>query len=633
MKVSTYSTAVRLLKEKPGVLFGYVSLFCLLAMYSISLRSYESSSRLLDLIRTTDSRNEVVVVGIDDASLQEIGAWPWDRNIFAQLTKTLDDAGARVVAYDVLFFEPRTGDEALKQVLDNAEHTVLLASRVDSGEYLSSYLLSGSRAESALANVHPDRDGKVRSYPRGFLSSDTCTLSLSQMAFAVYTKKELPCDPEATFRYPKTITEYSLVDVLRGSVTPESFKDKVVFIGSTSLGLEDHFIGMQGSKSPGVYVHASAFTSYLNAVHDVRLPRAAEGFLILIVGLITTGLLFFFKRALTQLGAVIGLELGVVLISVAAFSAGYTIPVTALLGTVLIVAGYTALIRFLEERKQNVFIEQIFSKYVHKDVLQELLHSGKEIALGGERKTLTVLFSDIRGFTTLSESLSPEELTSILNAYLSDMTPHILEEKGTIDKFIGDAIMAFWNAPLPVAHHERHAVKAALKMHDALEMFNTHHTTHLAAGIGIHTGSVVVGNVGGKDRVNYTILGDTVNLTSRLEGLTKKYGVATIVTMAVKDAITDEKIAFRCLDVITVAGKSTPTTLYEARYAHDFSEGLIEEYEKALTYYYQGQWNSAERIFKKLAKGGDKPSEKMLERIPELRKKEKWDGIWRFDEK
>jgi adenylate cyclase len=349
--------------------------------------------------------------------------------------------------------------------------------------------------------------------------------------------------------------------------------------------------------------------------------------------LLSGHLIFRLSSVYAQAGSVIGLLLGIVIASVVFYMNGIILPLPWLLIGVIISAGFVTLIRFVGEQKQKRHIQSLFSKYVHKDVLKELISSGTDIRLGGERKPITVLFSDLRGFTALSESLSPEDLTTRLNGYLSAMTPHILEEKGTIDKFIGDAIMAFWNAPLLVEHHPLHAVQSALRMHGALQVFNEANKTNLAIGIGIHTGQAVVGNVGGKDRVNYTALGDTVNLTSRIEGLTKKYGVGTIVTMAVCDAINDSKIAFRCLDVITVLGKSTPTTLYEVRYVTDFEDGIVEDYEKAFKYYYEKQWNKAEIIWKKLAKKGDLPSEKMLARIPELRKRSNWDGIWRFDEK
>jgi len=618
-----------------GHILLLVGLIFLISAFSFSQRGLSITDTFFDVIRNTEERKEAVIIGIDDKSLQAIGAWPWDRTVFADLEKVLNEAEVKVSVYDVLFFEPRTGDEAFKEALEDSNHPVILGAKQDGKEYLSSYLASTSTiVQSGLVNVSPDSDGKVRTYSIPTPQESGCTIPMSRLAFSLHTKREVTCVAlDTQFRYPKVVTMYSLVDVLRGDIPKESLTDKVVFIGSTSLDLEDHFVGMGGGKVPGVFVHASMFVSLLNNISDSRISFAASLALFLFFALLAAFAIIRLRSPYIQSAAIIALLSAVVVLGAIFFSYGYVLPVPWLIADVVVTAGYITLIKFIEERKKNEQIESLFAKYVHKDVLDELISSGKEIKLGGERKPITVLFSDLRGFTSLSESMSPEDLTAVLNNYLSAMTPHILEEKGTIDKFIGDAIMAFWNAPLAVIDHSHRAVVSALRMHRALAEFNRIHKTTLAIGIGIHTGPAVVGNVGGKDRVNYTILGDTVNLSSRIEGLTKKYGVGTIVTKMVRDAISDPNITFRTLDVITVLGKSTPTTLYEARYAKDFDQEMIDEYEKAFKYYYEKQWNKAENLWKKLAKNGDKPSEKMLERIPELRKKENWDGVWRFDEK
>jgi adenylate cyclase len=630
-----HSEALSFINRYKGHLGLLLAVTVLLFLFSLTGRGISITDKLYDAIRTTGTRKEVAIIGIDDKSLQALGAWPWNRSVFADLEKALTIDKVRLSVYDVLFLEPRQGDDAFAQSIGNGNHQVILGAKRDADAYLSSYLVGTStKTLSALANVSPDSDGKVRSYALPALQDGTCLQPLSTLAFSLYTKRESACNQTpAQFRYPKDIPTYSLIDVIQGNIPENALLDKVVFIGSTSLDLEDHFVGLGGQKIPGVYVHASMLVSKLNAVSDTRIPPYAAFILILISGILSLVCVIRMRSVYLQAGSLIALAGVIVLVGTFSFSYGKIVPIVWMMAEILICAGYITLVKFLEERKKNEQIESLFAKYVHKDVLDELMHSGKEVKLGGERKPITVLFSDLRGFTSLSESMSPEDLTSILNAYLSEMTPHILEEKGTIDKFIGDAIMAFWNAPLPVHDHPHRAVVSALRMHDALLAFNTSRGTSLAIGIGVHTGPAIVGNVGGKDRINYTILGDTVNLSSRIEGLTKKYGVGTIVTKAVRDAIDDPHVAFRTLDVITVLGKSVPTTLYEARFAKDFTEELIADYEKAFKYYYEKQWNKAENLWKKLAQAGDKPSEKMLERIPELRKRDSWDGIWRFDEK
>lgn len=616
----------------------FLAILFFLVSLALSARGEAFTHAFYDPIRTTASRNEVVIVGIDDASLEAFGAWPWSREVFASLSNVLRAAGARVVVYDILFLEPRIGDQLFKEELSKSERTTFFAAKVENGEYLSSYLVdsvSSSYVLPAIANVIPDRDGKVRRYSSPYISNTvTCTYSLAQSAFITYTHTSSEgCSQSDYFRYPEKITTYSLVDVVSGNLPKEALKDKVVFVGSVSLGLDDYFIGMHGGKVPGVYVHASMFTSMLNAVQDRPISKTLGVILISFFSCIGLACIHLLRTVIGQTVSIISICVGGVLLATTLFSLGWIVPFPWMMGSLFYGAGYMTLARFIRERRKNERIENIFSKYVHKDVLKKLMESGSEIKLGGEKKKITVLFSDIRGFTTLSEKVSPEKLTSILNDYFSAMTPHVLEERGTIDKFIGDAIMAFWNAPLPVSHHEVHAVRAAIRMHRALDAFNKEQGTSLAVGIGIHTGFAVVGNIGGKDRVNYTILGDTVNLASRLEGITKRYGVATIVTQEVLDMVHDSDILFRKLDVITVVGKATPTVLYEAREVSYTNHKTIEGYEEALSFYQAGAFDRAEPLFKKLASEGDAPSEKMLLRIPEARGKNEWDGVWRFDHK
>lgn len=634
MKKHISTHAVDFLKKESANGLLFIIVVALVFLMSVSPRGKSVTDRFYDTIRTTDVRSEAVIVGIDDTTLQELGAWPFTRTVFADLTRALNEAGARAVVYDILFLEPRDGDDNFKAELESSEIPVILAAKVEGENYLSSYLAEGiEKVTSAIANVNPDVDGKVRRYATAY-ATPPCVDTLSHAAFSIYTFSEGRCfTDDALFRYPSAIPTYSLVDVIRGDVATSTLAGKVVFVGSATLDLEDHFVGITGSKVPGVYVHTSMFTSLLNDVRDRHVSSLVSALLLLLCSLGGALSVYRSYRVYSQVGLVLACVLLAIVVGVLLYSVGYIIPLPWIIASIVLSAGFIALVRFVTEHKQNEYIQSLFSKYVHKDVLAELMASGSDLKLGGERKVLTILFSDIRGFTTLSESLSPEDLTSILNDYLSAMTPCILEERGTIDKFIGDAIMAFWNAPLEIKDHPHHAVKAALRMQRTLLFFNSIKNTELAIGVGIHMGSAVVGNVGGKDRVNYTVLGDTVNLASRLEGITKKYGVGIIVTKPVVDAISDPEISFRCLDVITVVGKSTPTALYEALYTADIDVGMIKKYETALKYYYEGDWDKAETLFKKLAKEGDKPSAKMLERIPLLRKKKDWDGIYRFDEK
>ncbi len=625
-------------RKETGILFGFTLLVVTVLALSLSPRAADVTHFIYDPLRETAPREEVIIIGIDDKSLQTLGAWPWDRSIFSRLTKVLDMNGVKATVYDVLFLEPRAGDEEFRAEIASAQSPIILASKLDGENYLSSYLAystSTARVVSSLANVEPERDGKVRSYPQTYRMGDACVRGLAESAFFMYVlRQDSDCERiQGMFRYPELVTTYSLVDVVEGIVPPENLKGKVAFIGATAPELEDNFVGLDGTKIPGVYVHASIFTSLLNSVQDVALTAPTLVVTILFFMLLTAYLMYRIRNVARQVIVLLLLVLGAVTIAVITFSYGIQLPIVSYVASILVSAGYVIGTGFMMERKKNAYIQSIFSKYVHKDVLDELISSGGEVKLGGERRDISILFSDIRGFTSMSEILSPEELTSTLNAYLSAMTPEILEEKGTVDKFIGDAIMAFWNAPLPIDNHAERAVRSGLRMLDALSVFNEDHEAALRIGIGIHRGQATVGNVGGKDHVNYTALGDTVNLASRLEGLTKKYGVSMIVTKAVRDAVTDERITFRCLDVVRVLGKTNPTTIYEPRWKQDFEPAFIENYERALQYYYHKEWKEAEEIFSSLEKTGDAPSKVLLERIPVLRKNKKWDGVWEWDEK
>lgn len=619
------------IKEHGSFIFGFLIIFCIVFLILGSVRGKNITNQFFDPLRTTDEREDVIIVGIDDKSLQSIGAWPWDRKVFASLTKKLNDFGARTVVYDVLFLEPRAGDAEFKDIIGFVKTPVILGSKLENDKYLASHLT----LSSALINVEPDSDGKVRRYPTSFLNNGICVYPLARSAFNIAIfNKESNCDTVSAtmFRYLTKVPIYSVVDIISGKIPADKIKGKTVFVGSVSLDLLDHFVGMTGEKVPGVFVHASVLTSLLNKVNDRNTNTSETIFLILAYMLVTGLLMYRLKNIIGQIVSLIILIASAALLSVFLFSLEIQIPTPWILLTIFLTGGYITLYRFIKEQKKNAYIQSIFAKYVHKDVLKELMESSSSINFAGEKREISVLFSDIRGFTTFSEKMTPEELTKLLNAYLSAMTPVILEEKGTIDKFIGDAIMAFWNAPLYVENHTTHAVKAAIGMQQALADFNKNNNTELAMGVGVNYGEVIVGNVGSLERVNYTVLGDAVNLASRVEGLTKKYGVLIIVTEEVKNLVNETDIIFRKLDVITVKGKSKPTILYEVQKKSLIVSEIFKKYENAFTNYQAGRFDEAEIVFTELSSNGDGPSKTMLERIPNL-KNTNWDGIWHFDEK
>lgn len=587
-----------------------------------------------DQITDTTKRNEVTIVGIDDVSLQNIGAWPWDRDIFAYVLETLMKKGARLVVFDILFLEPRKGDSEMLKTINTYRRPVLFASKLDQGSSLiesiyktSPYVLHG------ITQVYPDDDGKVRTIP--FFQKDSngiCYESLAYQAFSIYTKEfSQKCDTAPKLflfqeTKPKTI---SLNDVLHGNVLDETLKDKVIFIGSDSLDIEDHFISQTGEKIPGVYVHASIFTTLLNN----SFLKPLQGFVYFIV---TT---LFLLTAILTIFRLKNLASQIILLTAGAFllifftllmlSLHYEVSLSKLLFPYSFGCLFAIMFRYATTEKKSLFIKELFGQYVNPKVLANILKDN-DLKLGGEKKYITILFSDIRGFTTMTEKMTPEKLVETLNAYLETMSPIIMKNDGVIDKYIGDAIMAFWNAPIDVSNHEEKSVRASLLMVDALEKMQKE--TPLEIGIGLHAGVAIVGNIGSKTRINYTIIGDAVNACSRLEGLTKKYGLKIIASEQIKNAVTSPDIIWRTIDIVRVKGKTEVMKLYEPMHNTKENKALAKHSDDAFAAYFSGNFMKAKHSYKNIH---DAYSIKMIDRI-ELLKNDKypsWNGVWDWDEK
>ncbi|MFW5857858.1 MAG: adenylate/guanylate cyclase domain-containing protein, partial [Planctomycetota bacterium] len=289
------------------------------------------------------------------------------------------------------------------------------------------------------------------------------------------------------------------------------------------------------------------------------------------------------------------------------------------------------------------FVRDAFSHYLAPDVVETLVSRPDALRLGGERRTLTVLFSDVRGFTTLSEGMAPDALAAFLNEYMTAMTGIVMEQKGTVDKFIGDAIMAFWGAPLPNPAHARDAVSASLTMLRRLdglrEEWRRRGLPDIDIGIGINTGEMTVGNMGSDSRFDYTVIGDNVNLASRLEGLNKPYGTRLLVTEATRAAL-GEGVCCRRIDRVRVKGKAEPVAIYEPLLAAPPDEALRDEvqaFHDAQDAYWAGRFSEARTAFDALhTRYGhhlysvyrDRADSFLLDPPPP-----DWDGVWTFTTK
>jgi adenylate cyclase len=283
------------------------------------------------------------------------------------------------------------------------------------------------------------------------------------------------------------------------------------------------------------------------------------------------------------------------------------------------------------------------------DVIDDLKNNPHKLKLGGEKRTVTILFSDIRGFTTISEKLSPAELTRVINEYLTAMTDIIMDHKGLVDKYIGDAIMAFWGAPVENTNQAEDAGNAVIAMSDKLKELNIEWKTRgipeINIGVGLNKGEVIVGNMGSEKRFNYTIMGDEVNFCSRLEGLTKKYGVECLISESMADGIINSKeidkqdFLIREMDTVIVKGKKEPKKIFEliTNTASENGSGnkkeIIKTFEKGLDLYKQGKWDEALEVFNMLE--NDAPSAIFINRALELRDNPPadWKGVYEHTSK
>lgn len=378
---------------------------------------------------------------------------------------------------------------------------------------------------------------------------------------------------QGSFRY------ISIADVLHDRIAPEQLKNKIVLVGTTAPGLLDMRATPVAEVYPGVEVHANMISGILDQNLKER-PAYMLGAEVLWLLLIGTALSFLLPRlspakAMLLIVSILSITLG---LSIVMWQYGNILmPVAnslvmiALLFAVDMSYGY-----FVESRTKRQ-ITGLFGQYVPGELVEEMSRHPESVSMEGESREMSILFSDVRGFTSISEGLDPKELTLLMNEFLTPLSRVIYKHRGTIDKYMGDCIMAFWGAPLPDASHARNAILAGIEMQATLSALQPHFKERgwpeIHVGVGINTGRVSVGNMGSEVRVAYTVMGDEVNLASRLEGITKQYGVGIIVGEHTRDAVTD--FVYRELDHVRVKGKDKPVAIYEPI-------GLTSEVSKAM---------------------------------------------------
>lgn len=444
------------------------------------------------------------------------------------------------------------------------------------------------------------------------------------------------------------IPQISLVDAYENKIPKDV--PKILVYGGTATGTNDKRPSPFDENFDGVGHHVAIIENILNQDFMKR-PISAP--LIEISLLLISGIIFSY--ALKYLNALkSSLFIIIILLSFFYFDEHYLFGKgnwyyagMFYLQSISIYFGITVFKYFTEEKEKKK-VRSAFQHYLNPAVINQLLEHPERLKLGGDKKFMTVFFSDVRGFTTISESLSPEKLTSVLNEYFTPMTKIILDSNGLLDKYIGDAIMAVWGAPIPIEDHADRALESSLKMLEELEILQKKWQTEglplLDIGIGLNTGDMVVGNMGSDQRFDYTVLGDSVNLGARLEGINKNYGTRIICSEFTKNALkSPQKFLLRELDNIQVKGKNEPVRIYEVMRYKEYDKqktlDLIQLFEEGLSLYREQKWDAAIQKFKsaiELNINGDPPSKEFIERCEYLKQKgleKDWNGVWVFKTK
>jgi len=665
-------------------------------------RFQQQSTDFLFKARGDLTASRTVIVGVDDRSLQELRDYgrffTWPRTLHAQVIEQLTQARARTIALDILFDAPALGDDELVQAM--AAHGNVVqpvagdpATAMPPGPGPQSY---GSviRPTAELASVSPllghanqapDSDGTVRRAPM-FIRVNDVDADVPALPLAAVTRflrrpqvadgpiqdgtfpfagRQVPVDDDTNiiinFRgAPSDSTRKSaftvvpFVDVLNGTYPPGIFDGKLVFIGVTALAFADDYWTPPSirERMDGVEIHANAAETLVQADFLTPAPQSVTTASIFLAALIA-GLALVILPPLAAFGVnalALVVYVGLAFLLFDAVKLNYQlgpIPIPSVLlnlfyppFALLLSSGGVMLYRTVFEQRQQRALRGALSQYLSPDVMQEVAANPESVRLGGEKREMTVMFSDLRGFTSYSETIDPQELVHTLNSYLTEMTDVIFHHRGTVDKYMGDAIMAFWGAPRPQADHARRACDTAVDMMRELEILNNRWHMEgkqkLSIGIGLNTGAMTVGNMGSQRRLDYTVMGDSVNLASRLEGLNKEYGTNIIVSDSTLSEVGDGYVT-RYLDLVIVKGRSTPVAVYElvGRKGEVSGERLqaLSIYEEGGRLYSSRDWLGAAARFQEVLRldPEDAPASLYLERCEALMADpppEEWDGVY-----
>ena len=606
--------------------------------------SFYSPTRTLD---------DIVIVAIDDDSLEELGLLPWPRSNYAQVIDQINQSS--VIGIDIIFdLETNVeNDTALANSIKNAN--VVLGMEYGSFTFIDNELYGGSLLkpnatlgmigndfEAGFVNLYKDSDGLVRSFATE-ISGIEDHIHFSSVIVEEFTgvspefnKKRMLIN---FYAEPGSYNYISFSDIYYNRVDPNYFKGKIALIGVTSPAEHDDYtVPISAQNMPGVEIHANLVQSILTKDYISYQDDISAIAIIFLFGILT-GLLFFKFRIYIAVIFLIFIVIAYVFASIYIFDSGIIMKILYPILSIVTVSFSLVVVYYRTEERGRKWITSVFGKYVSPVVIDSLIKNPKMINLGGEKRNITIFFSDIRGFTSISEKLTPEELVHLLNEYLTEMTSIIIKDEGLVDKYMGDAIMAFWGAPLEQPNHAELACSSSLEMMEKLKelqkKWKDEGIPSFNIGIGLNSGNAIVGNMGSSSRFDYTAMGDNVNLASRTEGLNKIYGTNIIITENTQKVVKD-KFETRKLDAVRVKGKKKPVLIYElisekgkvSKKESDF----IKLYEEGLKLYFDKKWKPAILCFEKALKiKEDASSAEFIRRCQEFFKNppsKDWDGVW-----
>ena len=586
--------------------------------YVLELKGFDALTRAT---APNASQFPVTIVAIDEASFANVGKqWPWPRALYARLIDQLAKSGALVIALDVVLPEPSNqgpaDDAALAQAIRRAGNVVLASERQYEETALSrqwlrvdplpQFLAAG--AANGYVNIEYDPDQVVRAIP---FASDAFWKKIVEKLPPGLVKAAIPkrgamfrfAGGDHTFPY---VSFYQALDADK-DLPPDAFRDQIVLVGRDVKANVDvrlangdlfatPFTGIAGGLMPGVELHANALeTAFRGSALDPAPAWASAVLVLLVVALCAVAMRRW--RPLSGGAAVIVLLAALGGLDWALFQkANVWLPVFAAMSSALAMYLACGGVAYAIERRRRGEIRRAFSLYVSPEVVDHVMAHPERLALGGERREVTMLFTDLEGFTTLSERLEAEKVASILNLHFTRATAIVKRHRGTVNRFIGDAIMAMWGAPVDDPDHAYHAAAAAVEMQRDMEALRAELAGRGLPGIrmrvGLHSCVAVIGNLGSSDRFDYTAIGDGVNLAARLEGVNKLYHTGILLSGETARRI-DGRIGLREVDRVIVKGKSEAVEIFTPC----DEPAVLEANSRAIAAWRGRQWDDSERAW------------------------------------